>query len=116
MIDEKYTKKANTYILKEVLKINPKVSSKITYDQAFVILMDEWNMDIGITANDISVKCDIFRDDNIIETFIWNNPDAYKSDTAEFNFTFIYKTILEHIIKKKLYKRPKISKRKSKDI
>ena len=40
MIDEKYTKKTNTYILKEVLKINPKVSPKTTYDQAFVILMD----------------------------------------------------------------------------
>ena len=111
---EKYTKKVNAYILKEVIKIKSNISPKTTYDQAFVILMDEWNMDISIVATDISVKCDIIRDEIVIETFNWDN--VYNVDTTEFDWNFIYKTVLEHIIKKKLYKRPKISKRKLKDI
>ena len=108
---EKYTKKANTRILKEVLKYREKASGNTTYDQAFVILMEEWDMECGVENKEGVTVGTIYRDGECVHTFNWDKSDAYSEKERDWNWDFVYKNFLEHIIKTRLYKRPKVSKR-----
>lgn len=111
MSDVKYTKKASARIIKEVQKINPKASLTTTFDQAFVLLMTEWDLELGIEKNDNTITTTLHKDGNSSELFKWSTKDAWSEKDCDFNWDFIYRNVLERIIKDKLYKRPKISKR-----
>ena len=111
MSDVKYTKKASARIIKEVQKINPKTPLTTTFDQAFVLLMTEWDLELGIEKTDISITTTLYKDGNSSELFKWLTKDAWSEKDCDFNWDFIYRNVLEQIIKDKLYKRPKISKR-----
>lgn len=111
MSDVKYTKKASARIIKEVQKINPKAPLTTTFDQAFVLLMTEWDLELGIEKNDITITTTLHKDGNSSELFKWSTKDAWSEKDCDFNWDFIYRNALERIIKDKLYKRPKISKR-----
>lgn len=111
MSDVKYTKKASARIIKEVQKINPKASLTTTFDQAFVLLMTEWDLELGIEKNDNTITTTLHKDGNSSELFKWPTKDAWSEKDCDFNWDFIYRNALERIIKDKLYKRPKISKR-----
>lgn len=102
---EKYTKKATARILKEVLKVNPKASGFTTLDQAFIVLMDHWDMELGID-ND---QCILYRDGDKVETRDFKN--IWNEKEGDWDWNIIYKTVLEDVIKKRLYKRPKLGKR-----
>lgn len=111
---EKYTKKASARILKEVLKVNPKASGFTTLDQAFVILMTEWNMEMNIEESNSITTCTLIRDDDKPKT--WEFKDAWDEKNGDWDWNTIYKAILEDIIKERLYKRPKLGKRALKKI
>ena len=111
MSDVKYTKKASARIIKEVQKVNPKAPLTTTFDQAFVLLMTEWDLELGIEKNDITITATLHKDGNSSELFKWPTKDAWSEKDCDFNWDFIYRNALERIIKDKLYKRPKISKR-----
>lgn len=111
---EKYTKKASARILKEVLKVNPKASGFTTLDQAFVILMTEWDMEMNIEESNNITTCTLIRDDDKPKT--WEFKDAWDWKLGDWDWNTIYKTVLEDIIKGKLYKRPKLGKRALKKI
>lgn len=111
MSDVKYTKKASARIIKEVQKINPKAPLTTTFDQAFVLLMTEWDLELGIEKNDITITTTLHKDGDSSELFKWSTKDAWSEKDCDFNWDFIYRNVLERIIKDKLYKRPKISKR-----
>ena len=111
MSDVKYTKKASARIIKEVQKINPKTPLTTTFDQAFVLLMTEWDLELGIEKTDTSITTTLHKDGNSSELFKWPTKDAWSEKDCDFNWDFIYRNVLERIIKDKLYKRPKISKR-----
>ena len=53
---EKYTKKANAYIMKQVLKVNPEASGRTTFDQAYVMLMTEWDLEGDIIMTTTETK------------------------------------------------------------
>lgn len=107
---EKYTKKASARILKEVLKINPKASGFTSLDQAFVILMNEWDMELSIESVHTGVTtCILHRDDDKPRT--WEFKDVWDPKAGDWDWNTIYKTVLEDIIKERLYKRPKLGKR-----
>ena len=106
---ETYTKKASARVLKEVLKVNPKASGFTTFDQAFVILMTEWDMELGIENSNSNTTCTLYRDDDKPRT--WNFKDAWDAKEGDWDWNTIYKTVLEDIIKERLYKRPKLGKR-----
>ena len=111
MSDVKYTKKASARIIKEVQKINPKMSLTTTFDQAFVLLMTDWDLELGIEKNDNTITTTLHKDGNSSELFKWPTKDAWSEKDCDFNWDFIYRNVLERINKDKLYKRPKISKR-----
>lgn len=107
-----YTKKASARILKEVLKVNPKASGWTTFDQAFVTLMTQWDMELSIETSGRDTVCGLWRDGEKIHT--WNFKDAWDWKEGDWDFNTIYKTVLEDIIKEKLHKRPKLGKRAQK--
>lgn len=102
---EKYTKKATARILKEVLKVNPKASGFTTLDQAFIILMDHWELELAVDNN----TCYLYRDGSQVETWVFKS--IWDEKIGDWDWNTIYKTVLEDIIKKRLYKRPKLGKR-----
>lgn len=110
---EKYTKKATARIITEVLKLDPKASKLTTLDQAFVILMEHWNMELGLmTKLNEPTKATLYRDDDT--PMEWSFENAWVDKDGDYDWTRIYKEVLEDIIKKKLYKRPKLGKRAQK--
>ena len=109
MSDVKYTKKASARIIKEVQKINPKAPLTTTFDQAFVLLMTTWDMELGVETTNTSTTCAISRDGSVVHTMEFDN--VWDDKIGDWNWNVIYKDVLEHIIKTRMYKRPKISKR-----
>jgi hypothetical protein len=109
MSDVKYTKKASARIIKEVQKFNPKIPLTTTFDQAFVLLMTEWDLEMGIETYNGITTCSIYRDGTVVHTIELKN--VWDDKTGDWDWNTIYRTVLEHIIKTRMYKRPKVSKR-----
>ena len=109
MSDVKYTRKATARIIKEVQKINPKAPLTTTFDQAFVLLMTTWDMELGVETTNTVTACAIYRDGSVVHTMEFDN--VWDDKIGDWNWNVIYKDVLEHIIKTRMYKRPKISKR-----
>lgn len=105
----KYTKKASARIIKEVQKINPNAPLTTTFDQAFVLLMTTWDMELGVDTTNTVTTCAIYRDGSIVHTMKFDN--VWDDKIGDWNWNVIYKDVLEHIIKTRMYKRPKIGKR-----
>lgn len=109
MSDVKYTKKASARIIKEVQKFNPKTPLTTTFDQAFVSLMTAWDMELGVETTNMVTTCAISRDGLVVHTMKFDN--VWDDKIGDWNWNVIYKDVLEHIIKTRMYKRPKIGKR-----
>ena len=107
---EDNTKKASTRIFKELEKINPKISPKTTYQQAFEILMTEWDLELSVESTVSDTVVNIYKDNTIVYTFNWTRKETFNEKEADWDWNFIYRQVLEHIAKTRLYKRPKISK------
>ena len=104
------TKKATSRIFKELEKINPKISPKTTIQQAFEILMTEWDLELSVESTTTSTTCSIYKDNAVAYTFNWTRKESYNERECDWDWNFIYKNVLEHIAKTRMYKRPKISK------
>lgn len=107
---EDTTKKASTRIFKELEKINPKISPKTTFQQAFEILMTEWDLELSVESTTTNTTVNIYKDNVIAHTFNWTRKETFNEREADWDWNFIYRHVLEHIAKTRLYKRPKISK------
>ena len=108
---EKYTKKANAYIMKHVLKVDPKASGRTTFDQAYVMLMTEWDLEGDIVTTTTETIFKVWRDGEVCYTITWPRTKSFNEKEGDWDWDLIYKDVLEAIIKDKLYKRPKIGKR-----
>jgi hypothetical protein len=111
MAIEDTTKKASVRILKELAKLNDKVSARTTYQQAFDILMEHWDLELSLVNDKETTTCCIYRDGTIVYTFDWKKSEVYDIKDCDWDWSYVYKLVLEQCIKDKLYKRPKISKR-----
>ena len=107
---EDTTKKASTRIFKELEKINPKISPKTTFQQAFEILMTEWDLEISVESTTTNTTVNIYKDNAVAHMFNWTRKETFNEKEADWDWNFIYRQVLEHIAKTRLYKRPKISK------
>ena len=111
---EKYTKKASARILKEVLKVNSKASGFTTFDQAFVTLMEHWDLELSIETSGDLTTCTLHRDSDKVTT--WEFKKAWDPKEGDLDWNTIYKKVLEDTIKNKYYKRPKLGKRAMKKL
>ena len=108
---EKYTKKANAYIMKQVLKVNPNASGRTTLDQAYVLLMTEWDLEGDLVSTTTETTFKIWRDGEVCHSLVWPKKVAKNEKEGDWDWDIIYKDVLQVIIKDKLYKRPKLGKR-----
>ena len=104
------TKKATSRIFKELEKINPKISPKTTFQQAFEILMTEWDLELSVESTTTTTTVNIYKDNAVAYIFNWTRKESYNERECDWDWNFIYKNVLEHIAKTRMYKRPKISK------
>lgn len=111
MAIEDTTKKASVCILKELAKLNDKVSARTTYQQAFDILMEYWDLELSLVNDKETTICCIYRDGVVVHTFDWKKSEVYDIKDYDWDWSYVYKLVLEQCIKDKLYKRPKVSKR-----
>lgn len=111
MMKEKYTKKATAKIYNELAKLDKNTPKLTTLDQAFVILMDKWGLEMDVIMEKRRTICGLYRNEE--KFHVWDFEDKVWIDkTGDFDWDIIYKTVLEDIIKLKLYKTPKKSKAK----
>ena len=96
---QKYTKKANAYIMNHLLKMNPKASKLPSFDGAYVYMMNEWNLDGDLELSKGIVSFKIWRDDEVVETLTWPKVKAWIDKEMDFDWNLIYKDVLEKIIK-----------------
>ena len=87
---EKYTKKATAKIFAEVLKVDPKASKLTSLDQAYVILMSHWDMELSIykPLHELT-KVALFRDDLIVKE--WKFENGWDDKEGDFDWNTIYK-------------------------
>ena len=109
----KISKKCTADILKHVQKIEPTISKNTTWDEAWNILSQEWEFEADLTHT-IKEKTvfTLYRDGLLVETYKLG--DMWDEAKGDFNYTDIFKTVLDNITKRRLYKRPKLGKRAQK--
>lgn len=109
---EKYTKKATAKIISEVLKIDPKASKLTSLDQAFVILMTHWDMELSVGLTNKITSCSLYRNEEVVYEWLFDQSvQVWMDNMGDWDWNIIYKTVLEDIIKNKLYKPAKKRKK-----
>lgn len=108
----KLSKKANAYVLNQVLKVEPKAPKTITYDQAFDILMEHWGLEATIETKRTNITLvKIFREDEVVKTYEY--PNIFRDGTWDWDLLF--RDTLEDIIKKKVWKPVKKTRKKKEE-
>lgn len=109
----KISKKCTADILKHVQKIEPNISKNTTWDEAWNILSEAWEFeaDLSHTVKEKTVFT-LYRDGLLVETYKLG--DMWDDKVGDFNYTDIFKSVLDNITKRRLYKRPKLGKRAQK--
>lgn len=110
----KLSKKVTADIYKHVEKVVPGITKNTTYDEAWDILSQAWEFegDLAHTIKDKTVFT-LYRDGLTVETYKLG--DMWDEKVGDFNYTDIFRTVLENIIKRRLYKRAKLGKRAQKE-
>ena len=108
---EKYTKKASTKLYKEVAKIDKKASKLISVDQAFVILMDNWGLELDVYSD---VKghtvCRLCKKDLDYYIYTWELENAFSKKDGDWDWDKVYNTVLGDILKLKLFRKTNYKK------
>ena len=71
--------------------------------------MTEWDMELSVETKKTTL-CQLYRDNEV--AYKWEFKDIFNE--GDWDWNVIYKTTLEDIIKNKLYKRPKLTKKQLK--
>lgn len=110
---KKLTKKASAKVFKLVEKINPQASKLTTYDEAYVIIFTEYDLE-GAMMADVrgDVTFHVYRGEEPIPIATYKFPKGYTD--GDFDWNTIYKEVLENVISRRLYKKPKLGKRAQK--
>jgi hypothetical protein len=109
----KLSKKCTADILKHIQKIEPNISKNTTWDEAWNILSEAWEFEADLTHT-VKEKTvfTLYRDGLLVETYKLG--DMWDDNVGDFNYTDIFKSVLDNITKRRLYKRPKLGKRAQK--
>ena len=105
--EKKMTKKASVKVWKIASKFQPSISKNITFDEAWEIIAKEGNLEGAIETNRNRVTVfKLYKNDDVIDTY--NFPDSFKE--GDWDWNTIYKTVLEDVISRRLYKTKKSNK------
>lgn len=110
----KISKKASANIISLVQSIDPNASKLTSYDEAWDIISEycdiTGNLYTGKNKKQSKTKFELIKEsnDSIIYTFEWDNKDVFAD--GDWDWTKIFKEVLEYLIKNKLVKKPRKKK------
>ena len=104
-----YTKKCTTKILDKVLKVDPKAKKTTTFDQAWVILADKYNIEGSLECTTKKgTRFILYKDDKAVHEFHWDEC-LWNDKEGDFDWNTIYKDVLEWCISVRMFKKGKWS-------
>ena len=106
---EPYTKKCTTKILDKVLKVDPKAKKTTTFDQAWVILAEKYNIEGALECTvEKGTRFILYKDDKAVHEFHWKDR-LWNDKEGDFEWNTIYKEVLEWCISVRMFKKGKWS-------
>ena len=108
------SKKASSNIISFVQAIDQKASKLTSYDEAWDIISAYGGITGNLITNNYKKKhgtvFEIIResDESIIHKFEWSNDKVFCD--GDWNWTLIFKDVLDYIIKNKIVKKPRSNK------
>lgn len=107
-------KRASGVILSMVKTIDPKIPNIITLERAWEVIATYWDLEGEIeafsTKTSNKARFNIYYQGVIIHTCEWEMNDVWLVKDGEFNFSLIYKDVLEWLIKSRTLKKSRIGK------
>lgn len=109
--DKKLTKKASVKVWNVASKFHPNLSKNTSYDEAWEIIAKEGDLEGEIeTSRFNQTKFILYRGEEQIS--IYELGAIFKD--GDYDWTAIYKTVCEDVVARRLYKKPKLSKKAQK--
>lgn len=109
--EKKMSKKASAKIWNVASKFKTNLSKNTSYDEAWEIIAEAGDLECSIYTNKLNhTKFTLYRGDEVISEYDLNNV----FEEGDYDWTVIYKTVLDDIVARRLYKKQKISKRSQK--
>lgn len=108
-MEDKISKKASSYVINIVQKINPQATKLTTWDQAWNIISEWASLEGELISNDNGRSTDttfeLSKGDKILKVFTW--PTAEVFEAGDWDWTRIFKDVIEYILKEKIIKTPR---------
>lgn len=108
-MEDKIPKKASSYVINIVQKINPQATKLTTWDQAWDIISEWASLDGELISNDNRRSTDttfeLSKGDKILKVFTWPTSEVFEA--GDWDWTKIFKEVLEYILKEKIIKIPR---------
>lgn len=109
--EKKLSKKASAKVWGVAAKFRPNLSKNTSYDEAWEIIATEGELEGDIEANKYGMtKFTLYRGEEVLH--VYDLGVVFRD--GDWDWTTIYKTVCEDIVARRLYKKPKLSKKAQK--
>ena len=109
--EKKLSKKASVKVWTVASKFQPNLSKNTSYDEAWEIIATEGELEGEIETSRLNqTKFILYRGEEQLKVYELGN--IFKD--GDYDWTIIYKTVCEDIVARRLYKKPKLSKKAQK--
>ena len=109
--EKKLSKKASAKVWGVAAKFQPNLSKNTSYDEAWEIIATEGELEGEIDVNKWGQgKFTLYRGEEVLKVY---ELDVIFRD-GDWDWTTIYKTVCEDVVARRLYKKPKLSKKAQK--
>lgn len=108
-MEDKISKKASSYVINIVQKINPQATKLTTWDQAWNIISEWASLEGELISNNNRRSNDttfeLSKGDKILKVFTWPTTEVFEG--GDWDWTKIFKEVIEYIFKEKIIKTPR---------
>lgn len=109
--EKKLSKKASAKVWGVAAKFCPNLSKNTSYDEAWEIIATEGELEGDIEANKYGMtKFTLYRGEEVLH--VYDLGVVFRD--GDWDWTTIYKTVCEDVVARRLYKKPKLSKKAQK--
>ena len=109
--EKKLSKKASAKVWGVAAKFCPNLSKNTSYDEAWEIIATEGELEGDIESNKYGMtKFTLYRGEEILK--VYDLGVVFRD--GDWDWTTIYKTVCEDVVARRLYKKPKLSKKAQK--
>ena len=109
--EKKLSKKASAKVWGVAAKFRPNLSKNTSYDEAWEIIATEGELEGDIEANKYGMtQFTLYRGEEVLH--VYDLGVVFRD--GDWDWTTIYKTVCEDVVARRLYKKPKLSKKAQK--